>query len=85
MTTCNCEQKQKFDLAKALAGAKVVTREGDEVEAIFYTKKNESHPVCIFLDDSFDEPQWYTKEGIHIDNDDDDESESDLFMAIDGE
>ena len=68
----------KFDLEKALAGGKVVTRDGREVTQLHAFKGVDSGQECIyaFLDGDV---QNYFDGGIY--NEDLNENPNDLFMA----
>ena len=69
-------EPRKFDLEKALAGAKVVTRDGREVTQLHLFETNGKHPLMGVVDDSL---CGFTKKGVF--DRDTTQSTYDLFMA----
>jgi hypothetical protein len=69
---------QKFDLQKALNGAKVVTRDGKELTQLHIFDNVESHyPVYGCIENSI--ARW-TKDGCFLNNDS--KNENDLFLSV---
>jgi hypothetical protein len=69
---------QKFDLEKALNGAKVVTRDGHEVTQLTkFESVNDDYPVIGVLDNNL---QAWTTQGKF--NTNHGESDADLFLAV---
>jgi len=67
----------KFNLEKALNGAKVITRDGREVSQVtLFDSSNEEWPLCAVVGG---EILSYSKDGSYISSND--YSELDLFMA----
>ena len=68
----------KFNLEKALNGAKVITRDGREVTQVTYFKDNydDRAPLACVVDGGI---RFFTKDGCYISSDDC--NELDLFMA----
>jgi hypothetical protein len=69
---------EKFDLEKALNGAKVVTRDGHEVTQLTkFESVNDDYPVLGVLDNNL---QAWTRQGKF--NTNHEESDADLFLAV---
>jgi hypothetical protein len=69
---------EKFDLEKALNGAKVVTRDGHEVTQLTkFESVNDDYPVIGVLDNNL---QAWTTQGKF--NTNHGESDADLFLAV---
>lgn len=68
---------QPFDLKKALAGKKVVTRDGRVVSGITHNVNARTYKVCAWIDRI---PYTYTEEGV-FDVGRKETSLLDLFMA----
>ena len=68
-------KKVKFDLQKALAGAKVVTRDGQKVTELHHFKTSTGfYVVCAII---AGDRRWYTNNGFYVNGD---ESMLDLFI-----
>lgn len=72
---------QKFNLEKAKAGQKVMTKDGNSVRIICYDVKNNSFPILALVTnkDGKEEVNYYTKDGASFSIDY--ESDLDLVMV----
>lgn len=71
-----------FDLEKAKAGAKVITRVGEPVRIICWDRVNENYPIVALVErenDTREDVHSFTVRGTFFDNDS--EHDFDLFMA----
>ena len=71
---------KQFNLEEALAGAKVVTRDGDEVTQLHKFDATEKHPLCGVLDGQI---QSWTINGNYWDSGE--PHYRDLFIAVEPE
>lgn len=62
-----------FDIEKAKQGAKVITRDGDDVRILCFDRKSETDPIIALVmgpDDVEEEIVTYTKDGTYYNGDD---------------
>lgn len=59
---------QKFNLEKAKAGQKVMTKSGDPVRIVCYDVKNSHFPILALVTnkDGIEEAKFYTKDGVYF-------------------